>query len=77
MVNISNSTLCCYWCGIPLGQATRVTYLNGNLPVCDLCLMRANTVNNEKGYFIKAPTYIKPPYSPPWFKWDENEVDIS
>lgn len=34
----SNSTLCCHWCEIPLGNATQVTYLNGNLPICDLCL---------------------------------------
>ena len=24
-----------------MGNATAVTYLNGNLPVCDLCLMGA------------------------------------
>ena len=34
----SNSTLCCHWCKIPLGNASQVTYLNGNLPICDLCL---------------------------------------
>ena len=38
---ISNSTLCCHWCGTPLGSAAKVTYLNGNLPVCDLCLITA------------------------------------
>jgi len=34
----SHSTLCCHWCKIPLGNASQVTYLNGNLPICDLCL---------------------------------------
>lgn len=36
----SNSTLCCHWCKIPLGNASQVTYLNGNLPICDLCLSK-------------------------------------
>lgn len=36
----SGSTVCCAWCGKHLGGATRVTYLNGNQPVCDLCLGR-------------------------------------
>lgn len=34
------STLCCHWCGVYLGTAAVVTYLNGNLPICDLCLMK-------------------------------------
>lgn len=34
------STLCCAWCGKHLGNATSVIYLNGNQPVCDLCLGR-------------------------------------
>lgn len=37
---ITNTTLCCHWCGIPLGNATNITCLNGNLPICDLCLMK-------------------------------------
>jgi hypothetical protein len=36
----SNSTLCCHWCMIPLANASQVTYLNGNLPICDLCLLK-------------------------------------
>ena len=40
----SASTVQCHWCGIPLGSATVVTYLNGNLPICDLCLMRSKRV---------------------------------
>ena len=39
----SNSTLCCHWCGAPLWFASSITYLNGSLPVCDLCLMKAKT----------------------------------
>jgi len=35
---MNTSKLCCHWCKIPLGNATQVTYLNGNLPICDLCL---------------------------------------
>lgn len=38
---VTNSSLCCHWCHIPLGNASKVTYLNGNLPVCDLCLLKA------------------------------------
>jgi hypothetical protein len=47
----SHSTLCCHWCKIPLGNATQVTYLNGNLPICDLCLSKQVTpkfTDNEK-----------------------------
>jgi len=45
----SHSTLCCHWCKIPLGNATQVTYLNGNLPICDLCLSKQiQHTNNEK-----------------------------
>ena len=40
----SSSTLTCHWCGTPLGNAAQVTYLNGNLPVCDLCLVKANNI---------------------------------
>jgi len=36
----SSSALCCAWCGKSLGNASQVTYLNGNQPVCDLCLSR-------------------------------------
>jgi len=43
----TNSSLCCHWCGISLGNATTVTYLNGNLPVCDLCLLKANTKDKQ------------------------------
>jgi len=35
-----NNTICCAWCGQDLSHATQVRYLNGNLPVCDLCLFR-------------------------------------
>ncbi len=31
----------CKWCGVDLTMATEVQYLNGNMPVCDLCLMKA------------------------------------
>jgi hypothetical protein len=40
---ITNNTLCCHWCKVHLGNASQVKYLNGNLPVCDLCLFRMNT----------------------------------
>jgi hypothetical protein len=35
---VTVNTLCCHWCGVPLSQAFMITYANGNLPVCDLCL---------------------------------------
>jgi hypothetical protein len=37
----SAGTLRCKWCGKDLSGASSVTYLNGNQPVCDLCLMKA------------------------------------
>lgn len=43
----SNSTLCCHWCMIPLGNASLVTYLNGNLPICDLCLLKHGYKKND------------------------------
>jgi hypothetical protein len=49
IMHTSSSTLCCHWCGIPLGNAAKVTYLNGNLPCCDLCLIKANKeATNDK-----------------------------
>jgi len=42
-----SSTLCCHWCKIPLGNALQVTYLNGNLPICDLCLAKQVTPKFE------------------------------
>ena len=33
----------CNWCRISLSGASVVTYLNGNKPCCDLCLMGAKT----------------------------------
>ncbi len=36
----TGGTLACHWCGVSLDRAARVTYLNGNLPVCDLCLTK-------------------------------------
>ena len=44
----SNSTLCCHWCKIPLGNASQVTYLNGNLPICDLCLSASAFADKDK-----------------------------
>jgi hypothetical protein len=45
--DITSSTLNCHWCGIDLTRATRLNYLNGNLPCCDLCLRRANEKENN------------------------------
>lgn len=39
----TSGTLCCHWCGIDLSMASCIVYLNGNLPVCDLCLTRAKS----------------------------------
>ena len=41
----SASAISCHWCGTPLGNASRIIYLNGNLPVCDMCLIK-------QGYFV-------------------------
>jgi hypothetical protein len=40
----SDNTLCCHWCGTDLSMASQITYLNGNLPVCQLCLMKAQMI---------------------------------
>jgi hypothetical protein len=37
----TSSTLQCHWCGISLSFASNVKYLNGSLPICDLCLQRS------------------------------------
>lgn len=60
--SISNSSLCCHWCGISLGNATKVTYLNGNLPVCDLCLIKANTKDKK---VIESPFTL-----PEYVQWE-------
>ncbi|MFZ2937618.1 MAG: hypothetical protein WA066_02815 [Candidatus Omnitrophota bacterium] len=39
--SLTGTTLSCCWCGVSLANAWQVTYLNGNLPCCDLCLLRA------------------------------------
>lgn len=44
---ITNNTLYCHWRGVHLGHASQVIYLNGNLPVCDLCLIRIQQPNNQ------------------------------
>jgi hypothetical protein len=36
-----SSTLSCHWCGVNLSMATQITYLNGSLPCCDLCLQKS------------------------------------
>jgi hypothetical protein len=46
----SNSTLCCHWCRIPLGNASQVTYLNRNLPICDRCLSNKATPTEPQYY---------------------------
>lgn len=43
----SSSTIYCHWCHIDLSRASTITTLNGNLPVCDLCLMKANGQNQH------------------------------
>ena len=45
---MNTSKLCCHWCKIPLGNATQVTYLNGNLPICDLCLSASAFADKDK-----------------------------
>ena len=39
----SGNALFCTWCGKDLSMASVVTYLNGNQPVCDLCLLKARS----------------------------------
>ena len=37
----SSTGVHCRWCGVNLRGASSITYLNGNMPICDLCLMKA------------------------------------
>ena len=39
----TTSVIYCNWCGISLSGASVITYLNGNKPCCDLCLMKARS----------------------------------
>lgn len=39
-IKIPNTIITCDWCGVSLDGATSDTYLNGNKPVCDLCLWK-------------------------------------
>ena len=50
------NTLCCHWCKIPLGNASQVTYLNGNLPICDLCLSKDKRITELEVGIEKADT---------------------
>jgi len=50
----NNNTLCCHWCGVDLSMASQVTYLNGNLPVCQLCLIKANAVRKEDSSIVSG-----------------------
>ena len=61
------STLCCAWCGKYLGNATRVTYLNGNQPVCDLCLNKAQPSSNKLTYTDYSTFPL--PYEIEWMDW--------
>ena len=38
IITTSSNSMCCKWCGVDLSNASNITYLNGNLPCCDLCL---------------------------------------
>jgi hypothetical protein len=49
----TSSSICCHWCRAPLGNASRVVYLNGNLPVCDLCLIKAQNDADRLVYVIE------------------------
>jgi hypothetical protein len=57
-MNSTNNTLCCYWCGISLSSASNIIYLNGNLLICDLCLIRAK-------YGQSSDTFITTPITKP------------
>jgi len=43
----SNKAINCSWCGVNLSNAATVKYLNGNLPICDLCLMKRSTSTDK------------------------------
>ena len=54
MTGYTTSTLWCHWCGVSLSTAKRVTYLNGNLPVCDLCLIK----NDSPKPVVYTPVFL-------------------
>lgn len=50
-ITYTTGSIFCAWCGKDLSAASAVTYLNGNQPVCDLCLLKARSTyggNAEK-----------------------------
>jgi hypothetical protein len=49
----------CNWCGVSLAGASRLTFLNGNLPICDLCLMRVRAINLAEKQKDLPPEYEK------------------
>lgn len=59
----AGSTVSCAWCGKHLGNATSITYLNGNQPVCDLCLMRAKQPIPFIGKLLTNAEDVPPEYS--------------
>jgi len=52
----AGNTLSCHWCGVSLANANQIVFLNGNLPVCGLCLLRAGGQKLESTPDI--PTYF-------------------
>lgn len=54
MNTYTNTTLCCHWCGVSLANASSITYLNGNLPVCDLCLLKSKTFSEKKKEYTRG-----------------------
>ena len=51
-MNTNKSNIKCRWCGVDLAGAMKVVYLNGNFPVCDLCLIKAR--NKTKDDYSKV-----------------------
>jgi hypothetical protein len=53
----SQQSVFCTWCHTDISKATMITYINGNLPICDFCLMKAGYKPNSP----VAPNEIKVP----------------
>ena len=56
-----NNTIGCAWCSKDLSHATQVRYLNGSLPVCDLCLWTTCPPGKMKGAYYKLFGYSDDP----------------
>ena len=55
----TSTTLCCHYCGVSLESAAQIMYLNDNLPVCHLCLLKSSREDKQKNNLSALTATIK------------------